>query len=91
MEFEWDAGNIAKISLRFFLWQVEEFFEQELLVIEDSQHSTNELRFIAVGKGPHNKPMFVCFTLRGTKIRVISARFMREKELKRYEAFKEKN
>lgn len=88
MWFEWDDSNTAKILQRFKLHEVEEFFWQEVLVIEDEFHSLVEKRFIAVGIGPLNKPMFVCFTLRNGNIRVISARFMRAKELKKYEKFK---
>ena len=88
MWFEWDNGNISKILARFDLHEVEKFFLQELLVIEDDLHSEKEKRFIAVGNGPEKKPMFVCFTVRAGKIRVISARLMREKEAKKYEKFK---
>lgn len=88
MWFEWDNGNISKILARFDLHEVEKFFFQELLVIEDDLHSGKEKRFIAVGDGPNKKPMFVCFTIRDRNIRVISARFMRGKEAKKYEKFK---
>jgi uncharacterized DUF497 family protein len=58
------------------------------MMIKDRKHSDNEDRFIAIGEGPSNKPMFVCFTLRQNKIRVISARFMRAKEVMGYEKLK---
>ena len=61
--FDWDQGNVAKIKQRFNLEEVEEFFSQEILVIEDKIHSSDEKRFIATGLGPKNKPMFVCFTM----------------------------
>ena len=89
MVFEWDDGNIKKILRRYQLKEVEEFFDQEIFVITDPTHSKVELRFIAVGLSSKGKPMFVCFTLRNSKIRVISARFMRTKEALRYESFKE--
>lgn len=88
MEFEWDDGNLFKILRRFELSTVEAFFHQELYVIEDKSHSLKENRLIAVGLGPNDKPMFVCYTIRGQKIRVISARFMRLKEALKYEKFK---
>jgi len=90
-EFDWDEGNQSKIKSRFSIEDVEQFFAQDLYVIHDTAHSKNEDRMIAVGQGPNNKPMFVCYTLRGSKIRVISARYMSIKEAKRYEAFKEKD
>jgi uncharacterized DUF497 family protein len=90
VSFDWDQGNVTKIKQRFNLEEVEEFFSQELFVIEDKIHSSDEQRFIATGLGPKNKPMFVCFTLRAEKIRVISARFMKANEARRYEKFKKK-
>ena len=89
MEFDWDDGNTHKIRKRFEIEVIEIFFKQELFVIQDHSHSIHEVRYIAVGYGPKNKPMFVCYTHRANKIRVISARFMRRKEAERYEKFKE--
>ncbi len=86
--FEWDDGNTSKIQNRFNIQEVEAFFYQELLIIEDKLHSKSEERLIATGTGPGNKPMFVCFTIRVDKIRVISARFMSLKEASKYEEFK---
>ena len=88
MEFDWDAGNAPKILRRFNLEDIETFFRQELIVFKDEAHSMTEDRLISVGRGPGNKPMFVCYTIRGFKIRVISARYMRNKEVLRYEKFK---
>lgn len=86
--FEWDDGNRNKIQIRFKIIEVEEFFYQNLLVIKDNKHSDHEERFIAIGKGPGDRAMFVCFTMRHYKIRVISARFMRAKEVAVYEKHK---
>ena len=86
--FEWDEGNTLKIQSRFKIQEVEYFFYQELFIIEDKLHSMTEKRHIATGLGPGNKPMFVCFTIRGDKIRVISARFMSPKEASKSEEFK---
>jgi uncharacterized DUF497 family protein len=91
VEFEWDAGNIDKISARFFLWEVEQFFTQPLLVIDDQRHSETEKRLIAVGLGPQDRPMFVCYTIRSNKIRVISARYMNQSEIKKYETLKKRD
>ena len=87
-EFDWDEGNKSKILSRFEIQIVEEFFNQDLTIIADKQHSIEEERYIATGQRPRNKPMFVCFTIRANKIRVISARFMSRKEAIKYEKFK---
>jgi uncharacterized DUF497 family protein len=84
-EFEWDEANLPKIQKRFKVSEVEKFFDQSLLMIEDKEHSMTENCFIVIGYGPLNKPMFVCFTFRQNKIRVISARYIRAKEVAAYE------
>jgi uncharacterized DUF497 family protein len=88
MEFEWDDGNSHKIRERFRPEEVEEFFLQELIFKPDTKHSDLEIREIAIGKSPEGKSMFVCFTIREGKIRVISARYMRLKEVEAYEEIK---
>ncbi len=87
-EFEWDNENSHKIKQRFSLEDVEAVFNQELLEFPDSSHSHCEDRIIGIGKGPGGKAMYICFTIRNNKIRVISARFMREKEVEKDETFK---
>ncbi len=90
--FEWDKGNLEKcrkhgISLK----EIERFFRQESIYIPpDYKHSEKEQRFLAIGKSRKGKPMFVVFTLRsdegeGQRIHPISARFMHDKEARKYE------
>lgn len=88
LQFQWDKGNTNKIRKRFTLVEIEQFFQQNIWLFFDMKHSDSEHRYIAVGNGPENKPMFVCFTFRSGLIRVISARFMRKKELESYEKIK---
>lgn len=88
MEFDWDEVNLKKLTSRFSLKELEDFFEQDLIVIPDYVHSRIEPRLIAVGIGPDQRYMFICYTLRKDKIRLISARYMRKKEYLRYEKFK---
>ncbi len=89
--FEWDQGNIAKTQKRFPIEEVELFFNQTLDIKEDKKNSKVEQRFFAVGYSTFGKPMYVCFTIRGTrehpKIRVISCRLMHKKETLGYEIF----
>ncbi len=88
MEFDWDSGNSPKILERFSIDEVEHFFTQVVIEIPDVHHSQNEERIIAIGNGPGGKLMYVCFTIRANRVRVISARFMRMKEAQKYENFK---
>jgi Uncharacterized protein conserved in bacteria len=86
--FDWDAGNLAKshekhgVSPR----EAEEtFFNQPLLVALDEKHSGDEPRCFALGKTDEDRLLFVAFTVRNRKVRVISARDMNRKERKIYE------
>lgn len=88
MEFEWDEGNAHKIQLRFSLEEIEECFLQEFDYFPDIKHSQNETREIRIVKSRNGKNIYICFTIRGEKVRVISARFMKDREVKKYEAFK---
>ena len=87
--FEWDEGNILKNWEKHSVSDLEAeqgFFNQPLLVYSDDQHSESENRWYVLGKTDAQRPLFVVFTLRGTKIRVISARDMSRKERKIYES-----
>lgn len=70
--------------------KVEAFFQQKsVYVTPDIKHSGKEERYLAVGQSPKGQPMVVAFTLREVEgkrlIRPISARYMHDKEAKRYE------
>lgn len=56
------------------------FFDQPLIVADDEKHSGDEKRFYALGKTDRGKRLFIVFTLRDNKIRIISARGMSKKE-----------
>jgi len=86
--FEWDKGNIDKSYQKHGITptQPEEvFLDENLRVIKDIKHSQKETRFIALGRDFEKKFLFVVFTFRGDKIRIISARPMNKKERRKYE------
>jgi len=86
--FEWDDGNKDKNLKKHGLPHpiIEEiFFNEPLLIVEDFSHSENECRCLALGKTFDAKYLFVAFTVRQNKIRVISARTMNKKERGFYE------
>lgn len=88
IEFEWDKGNIGKNLLKHSVTnkEAEEVFDDEpLLISEDIKHSTKEKRFQALGKTSGNRLLFLSFTLRKDKVRIISARDMSKKEEVKYE------
>jgi len=88
-QFEWDDGNKAKNQLKHKVTtnEIEELFENiESLRALGEQYSppVEEPRFGVFGLTKNGRHLFVCFTLRGTGIRVISAREMNRKERKFY-------
>ena len=83
--FEWDEGNARKSFDKHDVSQAEAeqvFFNEPLLVVEDTVHSVNESRFHALGKTDAGRLLHIAFVLRqdGTRIRVICARSMSRKE-----------
>ncbi|HEV2852247.1 MAG TPA: BrnT family toxin [Thermoanaerobaculia bacterium] len=87
-EFEWDAGNAEKNWIRHRVSQAEceqVFFSRPLVAAEDVLHSSDEGRFFALGQSDAGRLLFVVYTLREEKIRVISARDMTRRERKEYE------
>lgn len=86
--FEWDAGNRDKNweTHRVSTAECEQiFFNLPLLVMPDTAHSQEEDRFYALGQTDAQRRLFVVFTMRGSLIRVISARVMNRREKKAYE------
>ena len=85
--FDWDQGNISKNWEKHKVTpsQCEElFFNRPLVVQTVEQYSPSENRYFALGKTDADRLLFIVFTLRGKKIRVISARDMSRQERKVY-------
>lgn len=85
--FDWDAGNEKKCQKHGISTKaIEAFFKQkQIFIAPDSKHSSEEQRYLAVGRAPNDRPMIVAFTLRDLRIRPISARYMHKKEVEKYE------
>ena len=86
--FEWDKGNIYKSYQKHRITPNEAeqvFLDKDLLFLEDIKHSQKELRFEAIGRIIKGDILFLVFTARGDKIRIISARKANKKERRRYE------
>lgn len=88
LAFEWDAGNSEKIWRRHGVRrnECEELFgERPLLLCEDLVHSRNETRHLALGQTRAGRRLLVVLTIRGKRLRVISARDMSRKERSIYD------
>ncbi len=85
--FDWDEGNKQKNWEKHQVEYTEceqVFFNKPLLISEDIKHSTQEQRYYALGQTNINRTLFIVFTVRDNKIRVISARDQSKKERTTY-------
>ncbi|MCA9938111.1 MAG: BrnT family toxin [Anaerolineales bacterium] len=85
--FEWDDGNQTKnwIAHQVSPSESEEvFFNQPLMLADDVAHSVSEKRYYVLGQSNQGRCLFVAFTIRNDRIRVISARDMSRKERQIY-------
>lgn len=88
ISFEWDKWNIDKSYQKHGVTpsEAEEvFLDKDIVLLEDIKHSTKEERFVAIGKITKRDILFVAFTYRKNKIRIISARKANKKERRLYE------
>lgn len=86
--FDWDESNREKNweKHQVLVSECEEvFFNLPLLLQPDPNHSQEEPRYFVLGHTTAGRQLFIAFTVRENKIRVISARDMSKKERKIYE------
>ena len=85
--FEWDKGNTEKSKLKHRVECIEceeVFFNEDILLYPDESHSKTENRYYVLGITSVGRYLFISFTIRNNKIRVISARPMNRKEKNKY-------
>lgn len=90
--FDWDDGNAPKLWARHRVSPGEAeqvFFREPLLVAVDTKHSASEVRYYVLGRTAGERRLFLVFTLRGSRIRVLSARDMNRRERRVYERAEE--
>jgi uncharacterized DUF497 family protein len=80
--FEWDAGNWRKSELKHgvAIAEAQEVLLNNPLCQVDTRHSEDEQRYVALGTTVEGRRLFVSFTIRRNRVRVISARPMSRKE-----------
>jgi hypothetical protein len=86
--FDWDAGNADKNWLTHQVSQAEceqPFFNRPVLIAPDLKHSGREARFALLGVSNTGRHLAVVCTVRGTLVRVISARDMGPRGRRVYE------
>ena len=87
MEFEWDKGNSAKNRKHQVEDQESEevFLDENKVIFKDVFHSKDEERFVLLGETRRERVLYVVFTVRKNKIRIVSARDINRKEIHLYE------
>ena len=86
--FQWDAGNADKNWRRHRVTQAEAeqvFFNRPVIVADDEAHSEEEARYFLLGFSDSGRHLSIVFTIRGTLVRVISARKMTRRERNHYD------
>lgn len=85
--FQWDEGNSEKNWRRHRVTRVEAeqvFLNRPVLVSLAPKHSGAEVRYFALGRTDADRELAIVFTLRGSSLRVISARPMSRRERRVY-------
>ncbi len=90
--FDWDEGNAGKNwrkhAVRFS--ECEELFLRAPIVAPDGARPARvKERFTALGRTALGRLLSIVFTLRGDRIRVISARDMSPKERREYSKYEQ--
>ena len=83
LQFEWDQGNRGKNFKKHKVTDEEceeAFFDSEKRIPRDRLHSDHEERLVMLGKTKRDRLLFIVFTTRNDRIRVISARGLSRKE-----------
>ena len=86
--FDWDQGNKGKNFIKHQATDEEceeVFFDPQKKILKDVLHSGNEERYVLLGKTKIERLLFIVFTIRKQKIRIISARDINNKEKKLYQ------
>lgn len=88
--FDRDAANWRKSELKHGVAaaEAEEVLLGDPLCQVDVRHSGSEQRYVALGATGEGRGLFVAFTIRRSRVRVISARPMSRRERVIYEATK---
>ncbi|NCN82350.1 MAG: BrnT family toxin [Candidatus Pacebacteria bacterium] len=83
IEFAWDDGNQDKNFLKHNVstQEAEEvFFDPKRKIAKDFLHSKKEDRYLVIGKTSSGRKLFIVFTPRNKKIRIVSARDLNKRE-----------
>jgi uncharacterized DUF497 family protein len=86
--FDWDEGNQDKNWGKHKVSDGEAeqvFFNAPLVAGKDPSHPRAEKRYYALGQTDAGRRLFIAFTVRNHRIRILLARGMTRREQRRYE------
>ncbi len=87
-EFEWDTGKAAANEAKHgttFAEAATVFGDDRALSMADPKHSSEEQRFVLLGRSARGRLLVVCYTERSPRTRLISARPASRRERRQYE------
>jgi uncharacterized DUF497 family protein len=93
LSFDWDQGNIDKNWKKHKVHYKESeeiFLNKHLKTYRNIKHSHKEKRLSALGVTNKGRYLYISFTIRSNKIRIISARDQSKKERRLYAKEKSK-
>jgi uncharacterized protein len=88
IQFDWNKGNSKKNFVKHNVSDnecEEVFYDARKKILKDKLHSQKESRYLLLGKTKKKRLLFLVFSIRNKKIRVISARDINNKERSLYE------
>lgn len=82
MEFEWDKGNSGKNKKHGVSDEESEeiFSDSNKAKYPDPKHSNTEPRYVLTGQTRNRRQLFIIYTIRKNRIRIISARDLNKKK-----------
>ncbi len=87
--FDWDQWNAQKNELKHGVSSLEAescFYDPKVKIFEDLKHSSvHEKRYVLYGRSLESRLLMVGFTIRRSKVRIITARPASKKERGIYE------
>ncbi len=86
--FEWDMMKAARNAIKHrvrFTEAATVFFDEDALFEVDPDHSSEEDRYIVLGRSIRTNVLLVVHVIRGERIRLVSARAATPNERRRYE------
>jgi len=84
--FDWDEANVNHMwdRHRISIEEAEQAFDDPRFLVDSRVRSEGEGRLRALGKAGAGRILYIVFTKRGARLRVVTARDASEDEKKRY-------